>query len=223
METRKVVIINSAKQRQSVLESTATTLGELKAEMHAAGIDYTGMTFYEGHMRAELKDDASPLPTNIPFKGGIVNDLTFMLSTPEKKIKSGAMSRAELIAEAKKLGFPSNPTQAKSAVLQEFIDSKMETSAPVEPQAEPKKAVKKEEKVEEVKAADDKLPKKLGLVIKAVNTLASRLNDDGTLEDSDFEDVIDILKKAESDVTNSKDDEVMSQSEIDDMFDFVGR
>lgn len=53
------------------------------------------MTFFEGHLRAELKDDASILPTNIPYKGQVVNDLTFLLTAPEKKIKSGAMSRAE--------------------------------------------------------------------------------------------------------------------------------
>ena len=59
METRKVTIINSRSQSQKVIQdSKATTLGELKAEMRERGIDYSGMTFYEGHMRAELKDDA---------------------------------------------------------------------------------------------------------------------------------------------------------------------
>lgn len=90
METRRVTFINQKTQAQRTIEnSTATTLGELKTEMDAAGIDYDGMTFYEGHMRAELKDDAAPLPTNIPYKGTVVNDLTFMLTTPEKKVKSG--------------------------------------------------------------------------------------------------------------------------------------
>ena len=90
---------------EKVIEnSTATNLGELKAEMRAAGIDYNGMTFYEGHLRAELKDDASPLPTNIPYKGTTVNDLVFMLTTPEKKVKSGAMSRAEAYAAIKERG-----------------------------------------------------------------------------------------------------------------------
>ena len=96
MEFRKVTIINNKTQSQKVIQaSAATTLGELKREMREAGIEYEGMTFFEGHLRAELKDDASILPTNIPYKGQVVNDLTFLLTAPEKKIKSGAMSRAE--------------------------------------------------------------------------------------------------------------------------------
>ena len=88
METRKITIINSKTQSQKVIEnSQATTLGELKAEMRQLGIDYSGMAFMEGHIRAELKDDASILPTNIPYKGQVVNDLTFLLTAPEKKIK----------------------------------------------------------------------------------------------------------------------------------------
>lgn len=102
METRKVIIINSKTQSQKVIQdSKATTLGELKAEMRERGIDYEGMTFFEGHMRAELKDDTAPLPTNIPYKGQVVNDLTFMLTAPEKKVKSGAVSRADVYAAIK--------------------------------------------------------------------------------------------------------------------------
>lgn len=90
MEFRKVTIINNKTQSQKVIQaSTATTLGELKREMREAGIKYEGMAFFEGHLRAELKDDASILPTNIPYKGQVVNDLTFLLTAPEKKIKSG--------------------------------------------------------------------------------------------------------------------------------------
>ena len=53
METRKVTIINSKTQSQKVIQdSKATTLGELKQEMRERGINYAGMTFFEGHMRA---------------------------------------------------------------------------------------------------------------------------------------------------------------------------
>lgn len=93
---RKVTFIDSKSQSQKVINnSTATTLGELKAEMRTAGIDYTDMSFYEGHIRAELLDDSSILPTNIPYKGQVVNDLVFMLSTTNKKIKSG-VDRSEV-------------------------------------------------------------------------------------------------------------------------------
>ena len=64
---RKVTIINNKTQSQKVIQdSEATTLGELKREMRERGIEYEGMTFYEGHLRAELKDDASPLPATVP-------------------------------------------------------------------------------------------------------------------------------------------------------------
>lgn len=132
METRKVTIINSKTQSQKIIQdSRATTLGELKQEMRERGIDYTGMTFFEGHMRAELKDDAAPLPTNIPYKGQVVNDLTFMLTAPEKKVKSGAMSRIEAYAEIKKRGlqgacvdkFGKNFTQCTTADLISLIEN----------------------------------------------------------------------------------------------------
>lgn len=100
---RKVTFIDSKSQSQKVINnSEATTLGELKAEMRTAGIDYTDMSFYEGHIRAELLDDSSILPTNIPYKGQVVNDLVFMLSTTNKKIKSG-IDRSEVYQQIKNL------------------------------------------------------------------------------------------------------------------------
>ena len=100
---RKVTFIDSKTQSQKVINnSTATTLGELKAEMRSAGIDYTDMSFYEGHIRAELLDDNSILPTDILYKGQVVNDLVFMLSTTNKKIKSG-ISRPEVYEQIKNL------------------------------------------------------------------------------------------------------------------------
>lgn len=208
METRKVTIINNKAQNQSVIEaSSATTLGELKAEMREAGITFDGMTFYEGHMRAELKDDAAPLPTNIPYKGQVVNDLVFLLTAPEKKIKSGAMSRNELIAEAKKLGFPSNPTQAKSAALIEFIESKKDT-AEVVAEAAPRKAVKKEEPKEVDNVSNLK---------EAFRILVESLYEEGTI----YTDVYDKVMEALDGKCPEDTSEKMSQKEVNEMFDFV--
>ena len=105
MEPRKVIIIDNKNQSQEVISnSVATTLGELKGEMREMGISYEGNTFYCGQMRAELKDDAAPLPETVMYRGQEVRDLTFMLTAPEKKIKSGAMSRPEAYAKIKELG-----------------------------------------------------------------------------------------------------------------------
>lgn len=82
--------------------SSATTLGELKDDLRTNGIDYNGMTFYEGLSKSELKADESILPHDIERNGVITNELVFMLTNTEKKIRSGAMSRAEAYAAIKK-------------------------------------------------------------------------------------------------------------------------
>lgn len=89
METRKITVISNKGQYKKVMNSAATTLGELKADMTAVGIDYYGMSFLEGLTRTELIDDASQLPTNVNYRGTITNDLVFYLTATNKKIKSG--------------------------------------------------------------------------------------------------------------------------------------
>lgn len=213
---RKVTIINNKTQSQKVIQaSSATTLGELKREMREAGIEYEGMTFFEGHLRAELKDDASILPTNIPYKGQIVNDLTFLLTAPEKKIKSGAMSRAEAYNAIKARGlqdecvkrFGKNFTMCKT---QDLIDLLGE-GAPVK--EEKKEAVKekpvKEEKPEVTTTSE-------GNVAGALEILLEDLYGSDTIEEATYNRAMAELKG-----TDYKEPEKMSRSEINKMFDFV--
>lgn len=216
METRKVTIINSKTQSQKVIEnSTATTLGELKSEMLAAGIDYDGMTFYEGHLRAELKDDASPLPTNIPYKGTTVNDLVFMLTTPEKKVRSGAMSRAEVYDAIKERGlqdvckntYGKNFTQCSTEALIQLLATYEPTQT--EPQAE---SVVFEENVPNVHNTGCECEG----VKKALQTLVDALYHNDVIEQETYNGVNALLNGKEY-VAPKK----MSQSEISDMFDFV--
>lgn len=109
-ETFRVSVVNTRTQSRTDLESNAVTLADLKAELSEKGVDYSGMTFMEGSTKVELKDDSSILPTNVPVKrngvatGETTNNLVFFLTTPNKNIKSGAMSRAEAYAEIKRLG-----------------------------------------------------------------------------------------------------------------------
>lgn len=227
METRKVTIINSRSQSQKVIQdSKATTLGELKAEMRERGIDYSGMTFYEGHMRAELKDDAAPLPTNIPYKGQVVNDLTFMLTAPEKNIKSGAMSRAEAYTAIKNMGlqevcktkYGKNFTQCSTADLISVIEAGKDKTAkevkktkevkPVKPVAEEKK----EEKKEIAKNAESIDCN----VVNAITALVDGLYDNHKIEEELRDKVITILNGGTYTAP-----EKMSQREIDEMFGFV--
>lgn len=207
MEFRKVTIINNKTQSQKVIQaSSATTLGELKREMREAGIEYEGMTFFEGHLRAELKDDASILPTNIPYKGQVVNDLTFLLTAPEKKIKSGAMSRAEAYNAIKARGlrdecvkrFGKNFTICKT---QDLIDLLGEGS----PVKEDKKEVVKE------KAATSE-----GNVAGALEILLEDLYGSDAIEEGTYDRAMAVLKG-----TTYKAPEKMSKAEINKMFDFV--
>ena len=222
MEFRKVTIINNKTQSQKVIQaSAATTLGELKREMREAGIEYEGMTFFEGHLRAELKDDASILPTNIPYKGQVVNDLTFLLTAPEKKIKSGAMSRAEAYNAIKARGlqdecvkrFGKNFTMCKT---QDLIDLLGE-GAPVK---EEKKEVVKEKTAKEVKETKKEKPlvaaTSEGNVAGALEVLLEDLYGSDVIEEGTYDRAMAVLKG-----TTYKAPEKMSKAEINQMFDFV--
>lgn len=221
MEFRKVTIINNKTQSQKVIQaSTATTLGELKREMREAGIEYKGMTFFEGHLRAELKDDASILPTNIPYKGQVVNDLTFLLTAPEKKIKSGAMSRAEAYNAIKARGlqdecvkrFGKNFTMCKT---QDLIDLLGEGSSKPAPVKEKKGVVVEEKATKEVEISkESSIPE--GNVAGALEVLLEGLYGSDTIEEATYNRAMAELKG-----TDYKEPEKMSRSEINKMFDFV--
>lgn len=195
MEFRKVTIINNKTQSQKVIQaSSATTLGELKREMREAGIEFEGMTFFEGHLRAELKDDTSILPTNIPYKGQVVNDLIFLLTAPEKKIKSGAMSRSEAYNAIKARGlqdecvkrFGKNFTMCKT---QDLIDLLSEGDAPATSE---------------------------GNVAGALEILLEDLYGSDVIEEGTYDRAMAVLKG-----TTYSAPEKMSKAEINKMFDFV--
>ena len=218
MEFRKVTIINNKTQSQKVIQaSAATTLGELKREMREAGIEYEGMTFFEGHLRAELKDDASILPTNIPYKGQVVNDLTFLLTAPEKKIKSGAMSRSEAYNAIKARGlqdecvkrFGKNFTMCKT---QDLIDLLGEEAPAKEEKKAVEKPAKKEVKKEGVKEVAKEEVKAEPNVAGALEILLEDLYGSDVIEEGTYDRAMAVLKSAP---------EKMTKAEINKMFDFV--
>lgn len=146
METRKITIVETKNQKKSVIMSAATTLAELKTDLAANGIDYDGMTFFEGISKVELKADASTLPHDIPYKGNITNELVFMLTNTNKKIKSGAMSRMDAYAAIKKNNlqdaclkkFGKNFTMCKTVDLVAFVENNgtISDATPKKPRAE---------------------------------------------------------------------------------------
>ena len=143
---RKITVLVESTQSKHVLQSNATTLGELKDELRDKNISFNpDDVFKEGMSKTVLTTDESILPSNIPWRGEVTNDLIFMITAPQKKIKSGVMTRAEVYAVIKRLKLQDtiskkmgrNFTQCPTAVLLTFIDEtseescKTETPAPV--------------------------------------------------------------------------------------------
>ena len=213
MEPRKVTIINSKTQSQTVItNSTATTLGELKAELDMQNIDYSDMSFFEGHMRAELIDDSSVLPEEIPYKGGVVRDLVFMLTATNKKIKSGmylkGLTRAglyELIRENSlqeecKKRFGKNFTQCSTANLIQLLED--DTSKKAEGSVVETPVEDVEDKVKEA--------------IRNISNFYIKLLQENVPS------VEEVLNKNIKTVSHKTcDNDLMSEEELDEMFDFI--
>lgn len=98
MEPRKIIIVDSSSNQKVVLNTDATTFGELKRAARAAGINYEGKDWLEGITQNVPVSDDSLLPVNVRYtpKTGpnagqevITNNLAYMLTDTNKKIKSG--------------------------------------------------------------------------------------------------------------------------------------
>ena len=130
METRKITVISTRTQNDEpqVIETNASTLGELKAVFDEKGIDYSGMSIFEGLTKVELMDDSSVLPHDINRRGVVTNDLVIMLTNTNKRIKSGMTSRTELYSKIKQYGleekcreYGKNYTVLSNEVLEKVI------------------------------------------------------------------------------------------------------
>ena len=230
MQERKITVVSTRNQKKSVIMSAATTLAELKADLRQNGIDYEGMTFYEGTSKIELKDDNSVLPHDVPYKGQTTNELVFMLTNTNKKIRSGAaMSRADVYAAIKAKGlqgecvkrFGKNFTMCKTADLITLVYEKS-ASKPVSaaPTKGKKVAEAKEGKAKECACTNEGVDTKARA---ALSRLVTILADNCTLEDWEVEEIKDILsvKGATSEDYKPSSASSYSDDEIDKMFDFA--
>ena len=232
MEARKITVVSTRNQKKSVIMSAATTLAELKADLRQNGIDYTGMTFYEGTSKVELKDDASVLPHDVPYKGQTTNELVFMLTNTNKKIRSGAdiyISRADAYAAIKAKGlqgecvkrFGKNFTMCKTADLVALINEKSVSKTALSTPT-------KEEKVAETKRRESKKQANTAECVDtkaraALSRLLTILTDNDVLDDDEAEEIEDILddKATTSDDCKPSSESSYSDDEIDRMFNFV--
>ena len=249
MDVRKITVVQTKNQKKSVIMSAATTLAELKSDLRANGIDYDGMTFFEGTSKVELKNDASVLPHDVPYKGIVTNELVFMLTNTNKKIRSGAatMSRAEAYNAIKSMGlqdacvkkFGKNFTMCKTIDLIALVQSNGAAKpAPAAPKAETKAETKKEEKVETPvntpEANAPVVPASNGgecvdtVARAAISKLVEILEDNGTIEDYEKEEVLSILggkvavSAEPSECKPKSASSPYSDNEIDDMFAGMG-
>ena len=230
MEARKITIVSTRNQKKSIIMSAATTLAELKADLRQNGIDYDGMTFYEGTSKVELKDDTSVLPHDVPYKDQTTNELVFMLTNTNKKIRSGAdMSRADAYAAIKSKGlqgecvkrFGKNFTMCKTADLVALINEKSVSKTALSTPA-------KEEKVAETKRRESKKQANTAECVDtkaraALSRLLTILTDNDVLDDDEAEEIEDILddKATTSDDCKPSSESSYSDDEIDRMFNFA--
>ena len=214
METRNVIIINSKTQTQTRFQSSATTLRELKLEAVNNGVDIEGLTWFEGHLRAELIDDNAILPTSVNYRGRETTDLTFMLSVPNKKITSG-VDRKELYNKIKALGitdacythYDKHYTRCSNAELQHIIDLYEEEILADSAQ---------EETVVEPESSSNSTPNaSTDIASLAVKRMAEILYSNCVINLSEYKEITAIIGSH----TVSAED--MSTKEIDEMFDFV--
>lgn len=142
---RTITVYNSTTQTKTVFENVdITTLGEFKTLLREKNINYSDMDFQEGVSQTHLLNDSSILPSNIPYKGQLTNDLVIFMTLKNNKVKSGAdfssMDRRSLLAFIKERGFApeineefgQNYTRISSASLASWLTAKMDETLPQE-------------------------------------------------------------------------------------------
>ena len=221
METRKITIISTKNHSTKVINSAATTLGELKTDLDNAGIGYTDCTFFEGLTKTELKNNDAILPHDVPYKGTITNNLVFMITNASKKIKSGA-DRKSIIAEIKaknltkvvKETYGKNYTNCKTEDLEKIL-SMNNTSTPKEAPAKKEVSNNPAMKTTDLSSYVTKVELR-----EVIESLLKEMEDVEVdyVEDVDIDNIAIIGKVSSSNSEEEKSDSPYSSNELDDMF-----
>ena len=223
METRKITIISTKNHSTKVINSAATTLAELKADLNNAGISYTDCTFFEGLTKTELKNDAAILPHDVPYKGTTTNNLVFMITNASKKIRSGAkLDRKAIIEEIKaknltevvKKTYGKNYTNCKTEDLEKIL-SMNNTSAPKEAPAKKEAPSKPAMKTTDLSSYVTKAELR-----EVIESLLKEMEDADVdyIDDVDIDNIAIIGKVSSSNSEEEKSDSPYSSNELDDMF-----
>ena len=223
MEKRKITVIPTKTHKTQVIESAATTLAELKADLTKAGIDYTDCTFFEGLTKIELKNDAAILPHDVPYKGTTTNNLVFMITNASKKIRSGAkLDRKAIIEEIKaknltevvKKTYGKNYTNCKTEDLEKILSM---NNTPTLKEAPAKKEVPSESVMKTTDLSNYVTKAELREVIESLLKEMEEVEVD-YVEDVDINNIAIIGKVSSSNSEEEKSDSPYSSNELDDMF-----
>ena len=223
MEKRKITVIPTKTHKTQVIESAATTLAELKADLTKAGIDYTDCTFFEGLTKIELKNDAAILPHDVPYKGTTTNNLVFMITNASKKIRSGAkLDRKAIIEEIKaknltevvKKTYGKNYTNCKTEDLEKILsmnNTSTPKEAPAKKEAPSKPALKTTDLSNYVTKAE---------LREVIESLLKEMKDAEVdyVDNVDIDNIAIIGKVSSSNSEEEKSDSPYSSNELDDMF-----
>ena len=221
METRKITIISTKNHSTKVINSAATTLGELKTDLDNAGIGYTDCTFFEGLTKTELKNNDAILPHDVPYKGTITNNLVFMITNASKKIKSG-IDRKSIIAEIKaknltevvKNTYGKNYTNCKTEDLEKIL-SMNNTSTPKEAPA--KKEDPNKSAINTTDLSSYVTKAELREVIESLLKEMENAEVD-YIDDVDIDNIAIIGDVSSNNSEEEKSDSPYSSNELDDMF-----
>lgn len=199
---REILIANTKTQKRSKITTSATTLGELKTDLCAAGIDFSGMTFTEGISKTQLLSDDTQLPQNVMYKGQPTNNLVILLTNTKKNIASGVLSRKEAynlikqnsLENAVKIEFGRNFTQVPTLDLIKFIGANVKKSeAPKtdnteQPKNEPKVSEQSEQLNQSKESETSLIPKSTTLSVDSTLFMhISLLVNEGMLSVSDLQ------------------------------------
>ena len=219
METRKITIISTKNHSTKVINSAATTLGELKTDLNNAGISYTDCTFFEGLTKTELKNDAAILPHDVPYKGTITNNLVFMITNASKKIRSGVkLDRKAIIEEIKaknltevvKKTYGKNYTNCKTEDLEKIL-SMNNNSAPKEAPAK-KETVETNVLNNTEYVTKNQLKEVITSLVEEMKYVGMDYSDEINIDN------ISIISDVSSSNLKKEDDSPYSSNELDDMF-----
>ena len=219
MEKRKITVIPTKTHKTQVIESAATTLAELKADLTKAGIDYTDCTFFEGLTKIELKNDAAILPHDVPYKGTTTNNLVFMITNASKKIRSGAkLDRKAIVEEIKaknltevvKKTYGKNYTNCKTEDLEKILSM---NNTPTLKEAPAKKEVPNKTTDLSNYVTKAELREVIESLLKEMEYVEIDY-----VEDVDIDNIAIIGKVSSSNSEEEKSDSPYSSNELDDMF-----